>query len=404
MAYIPTVEHVKSLMSGDSKSSYVPNEAIVKKIMSESGVFGITPEVQSKAQQELGEGNFEMMKAIPKGAKDQFLQQLNALIGKDYQRSPLPPSNYPEYAETGEAVGNMIGGSPLVLGAASAGGALGGLPGAIAGGALMGFGVTRGDIPGRAIGALEGAAGGLATKLKLSEIVKSFSKKVNAKKVAEKIQTAHDIKKYNSEKLFNKVSREAEQRGINKVNVDNKLFDEAEEYLAKTKANNELIEKARTGDYKSVRKLQSDLRLKGEKAKQSDSIADNDLGEQMLELKNEINRSVESHFRNTGNNDLADTLNEAIASYRDLKKTYYSHNRIAKMVDPQVRLIPKNALSMLSEESVQMNRLRKAHPEIIEELQLAKTKEEVSNMIKKLSTPAKIAVPGLTGYLLGKNK
>jgi hypothetical protein len=336
--------------------------------------------------------------AVGKGAQAGFKKSLAGIKGEYYE-----PEIVPEGEGFAYGLGEMLGQAPL-YGAiaapiAASGGALGApIIGGLLGGAVAGAATTPGDVPGRALGAAMGAIPAAIPGLKLPNVIKTLMTKSNPEKVAKQIQTAHDIQKYDASKLFNKVTREAENRGISTVDMDKDLINQAMDYLPNTKASRDLINKARTGDYSSVRKLQSDLRARGEKRLQSDLAAERDIGENMLELRNDINKSVERHFENTGNKDLADILQDATSKYRDLKKTYYSHNRIAKLVDPEERLIPRDVLKLLSEDSAKMRRLRTEHPEITDEIELVKDKERIADLMRKLKGPALVG----GGYLAGK--
>lgn len=187
--------------------------------------------------------------------------------------------------------------------------------------------------------------------------------------------------------ILNSIEQEVYKKGISKIAIDNDLIEQAKDYLPKTKANKTLIEKAQTGDYASLRKLQADLRVKGEKALGSDLVAENDLGAEILDLRHDINRSIHDHLVQTGNENLANKLNDAIKSYKNIKDTYFSSPGLARVFGESQK-IPKNVLSFLTEDSTEMNAFKAAHPEIEKILSKAlKSKKRR----KTLTTALKIA-------------
>lgn len=196
-------------------------------------------------------------------------------------------------------------------------------------------------------------------------------------------------------KIFDHVDKEVEARGISKVTIDRELIDQARELLSKTLANKKLFEKANKGDFEALRKVQGDLRNKGEKGLSSDDLANNDLGELMLETRDEINGSIQKHLENTGHHDLAKALNKARKDYRQLQQTYHSTNKLSKTFGKD-QLVPHDPITLLREESTQMNRFMEAHPELEKALAKALTHKK---KMKKLGTIGKIGatVGGIKG-------
>lgn len=203
-------------------------------------------------------------------------------------------------------------------------------------------------------------------------------------------------------KVFDKVEQEVEQRGISKVPIDKDLIKTAKSLLADTDANRELIKLAKTGDYKALRKLQADLRVKGEKALSSILKAENDKGEKILEVRDKVNKSIQGHFEDTGHKDLAKDLNQARGDYKDIQKTYFSSPALAKVFGKSQK-IPKNPKTLLTEESAEMKKFFEAHPE------LEKMTDKFLNhegKMKALKTVLGVlgigGTAGVTGHVLGK--
>jgi hypothetical protein len=196
-------------------------------------------------------------------------------------------------------------------------------------------------------------------------------------------------------KIFDHVEKEVKARGISKVPIDSKLIDQARGLLSKTLANKKLFEKAKKGDFDALRKLQGDLRNKGEKGLSSDELSNNDLGELMLETRDEINGSIQNHLNNKGHKDLAEALNKARKDYRKLQQTYHSTNKLSKTFGKD-QLVPDNPITLLREESTQMKRFMEAHPELEKSLAKALTHKK---KMKRLGTVGKIGatVAGIKG-------
>lgn len=166
-------------------------------------------------------------------------------------------------------------------------------------------------------------------------------------------------------KIFDTVEKEVEAKGISKIPVDKDVIKQAETFLAKTPANKELIKRARTGDYKALRSLQADLRVKGEKALSSALSAENTMGEEILATRDQVNQSIQKHLENTGYEDLAKLLNKARNEYKSIQQTYFSTPELAKVFGKSQR-IPKNPATLLTEDSTEMAKFFKEHPEMKE--------------------------------------
>ena len=275
------------------------------------------------------------------------------------------------------------------------------LAGAAGTGALAG---TQYVPPGEDRGAnvLEGATVGalVPAAFTLPKIAKTLIKKVDPKGWVSGIQKTHDVAQAQASDIFNFVKDEAKQRGVSKVDIEPGVIDEAASTLAKTRSNKKLIEDAKSGDYDALHSLQADLGKTARQNISSDSYADRNLGFEMLDTRDKINESIRDRFKEYGHEDLAKLLDAASDKWKKLKQTYYEHPTIAKMVSPKSRKVPKNIEAALSEESVPMQKLLDAHPEIAEGLKLTSEKKKIMKVLK-----LGLSATGLggTGSLLGKS-
>jgi len=251
----------------------------------------------------------------------------------------------------------------------------------VAGGFLLPGMKFAEEIPGVQKGGqlISNALGGLNNKLNPLQNV--FSK-LAPEDIAKTVQQNHDAMKTSASDLFNNVADQAKARGINTIPVDKNVIDNIAAYLPKTRAVQSLMDKANSGDYASVRKLQSELWNRGTKKTSSVLSSDKDAGEEMLDLRDKVNEGISKHFKDTGNEDLGNTLDQARSQWANLKNTYYSHPTIAKLVDPNIRKIPKNIANVFSENSVPMERVRQSNPSIVPGMQEIANKQ---NAMKNLS-------------------
>ena len=277
-----------------------------------------------------------------------------------------------------------------------------GLPGVIGSGL---YGATQAEPDNRfkeglisGLGALGGNLLGSTIK-GAGSLINQLRGKLSPSSIAKIAQDSHDLMKKNAEKIFSGVSKNASDRGIDTVPINKNIIDEAKDFLPNTRANKKLLDKAETGNYDALRDLQSDLGKRGFKRKSSDLAAENDEGEEMLDTREKINEAISNHFRNTGNNDLANELDKGRKLYSNFKDIYYSRPSLAKMVNEDLRLVPKNTASIFNENSIPMERFRQAHPEIKNSLSQLKT----LNNLKKLGIGTGVT-GGLGGLLYGYNE
>jgi hypothetical protein len=380
-----------------------------------SNIFKLSPDQLKKALSDYSETKKNMpsyLGQIGTGLKEGYLTGANAVIGRDYKPSPDPEE---KSLKEGRGIGNFLGrvgaGATAAIPVAMTGGAAGfPIAGAALGGAVGGYATTPGSVPGRVIGALEGAIPYGASKIPFGKIMNAAFTKLKPKELTKSLQKGHDVLEKESEKIFKNVGEELTKRGSNIIKVDNALIDKAAGFMGNTKAAKSLIEKARSGDFSALRKLQSDLGERAAKAKRSPLTSENDMGKEMMEVRKEVNDLIHSHVEKSGHKDLSADLRKARDIFHHMKELYYKIPAIRKMVEKGVREVPdeKSILRVLGKDSEKMKRLRDFHPEIQEQLDLAKDKADLLPLLKKLGWASGIGgSAGLGGalaaYLSGKS-
>lgn len=229
------------------------------------------------------------------------------------------------------------------------------------------------------------------------EVMKTMYSKVEPGKAVEAVQKGHDILHEGAASKFQNIENEVVKRKVPQATVYPEEIDEATKYLANTEANKKLIMDAKKGDYKALHQLQSDLGKEAEALKLSDTFAERNLGKEMIDQRKKINDIIKNNLEYHGHKDLVEQLLEANKLFSKKHDIYYDQKTIAKMVNPKTRKIPKNPLNVFEENSVQMNKLKKEHPEIEEQLNLSKSKKDISNKLKKYKKRGIIGGTALTG-------
>lgn len=168
------------------------------------------------------------------------------------------------------------------------------------------------------------------------------------------------------------------------IRLNSKLIDSAEDYLAKTKANKNLIKEARKGDYKSVFKLQSDLGKRGESFASKNTQAEIDRGSEIFDLRDSIIDGMKTHYDYLGHPEVSKNLTEGRKRYADFADLFLKNPTVSKLVGKE-KIVPKNLLGKLESDTAYFDKLRKAIPEIEDMLKLKKDKKTLSNATKRIS-------------------
>ena len=198
-------------------------------------------------------------------------------------------------------------------------------------------------------------------------------------------------------KAFDTVESEIDKRGVGKIPVSKDVISQAESLLEKTPEAKDLIARAKTGDFKALRELQADLREIGESALSNKLTTERKVGKEALSTRKQINESIENHLNDTGHKDLAQLLQESKEGYANLQNTYFSNAALTKVFGKSQK-VPKNPITLLSEESTEMNRFMKAHPELKDALGKALKHENRKKLRKDLGRGALKVGAGILGY------
>lgn len=204
----------------------------------------------------------------------------------------------------------------------------------------------------------------------LQESIRTTQSKVNA--LTEK-----------SGKIFDHIEDTLEKEGKNVISVDKDLIEKAKSMLS-NKFNN-IIEQAKTGDYKALRKLQSSLGAKERKGLASKNLGDIDQAENIGVVRDAINETIQKHLETNGFEDLAKALNKNRNDYAQIQKTYFSTPQLAKVFGKSQK-VPKNPKTLLTEESVEMKRFMSNHPEVKEALTKALKHDKKMKRLKSVGS------------------
>lgn len=247
--------------------------------------------------------------------------------------------------------------------------------------------------------------GGKLLSKAASPITNAFSK-ASPQKLGKMIQDSHDTLKSAAENMFEHVGEEAKKRGADIIPGVEKFGAEAAQYFPNTRNVKKLLEKVGTGSYDALRKLQADLFQRGTSAGKSVLQHERDAGAEMMDLRDRVNETISSHLKNTGNEDLSKILNEARSKYAELKKTYFGSkvpNAIKNMVHSESREIPKNIFNTLTRDSVPINRIKAANPDIELTLKDLIKKQNALTRLKYIGGAAATGVGAADLYHHGKN-
>ncbi len=222
----------------------------------------------------------------------------------------------------------------------------------------------------------------------------------------------HDELEKRASDAYDYVSNEVGNRGISRIpmttkymtpgkNLSKEFIEGLQQYLPNSRQNQNLIKEATKGNYNALRKLQTDMYTRGKKNLTSNFEADRLRGSEMLEKRQDINDAIHEHLNTSGHEDLGNILNNANQDWRTLKDVYYNDNMknsLVKMFDKNVRRVPKNLSTLLSEESIPMNKLREFHPGLDKQI----AGNQANKQLRKIATKYGLG-PAVVGYEIGKN-
>jgi hypothetical protein len=235
----------------------------------------------------------------------------------------------------------------------------------------------------RELGAVLGGGLGAA-----SEIVPSISGKITGVFKKENpysiIQKGYDEKESAISSIFDETLKTAEKEGINKIDLPKGILNQVKKLGPSTEKFANFVDKAKEGDIRALRKLQTELWKRAQKYKSSDLGSENDFGDLLIEQRDRINNAISDSLIKSKRPDLAEDINGAMGDWRNLMETYHSHPTISKLVGPSRKMPSTN--TALKEISTEMNRIRQQHPEINKFLE----DKRKMDMLKKALTIAGI--------------
>lgn len=223
----------------------------------------------------------------------------------------------------------------------------------------------------------------LTRKFKTPDLGKSI-KETQAKVTAEDTKLG---------KSFDKIENEFEKRNIPPVKIDKQIIEDAKRFLDKSDETKALISKAMKGDYKALRDIQSDLRVVNQKGLESDLSSERNKAKEAGSVRNKLNNSITEHLENTGHKDLADLLEDTKAGYKNIQETYFSSPALARVFGKSQK-VPKNPMTLLTEDSAEMNKFKAAHPEVVKALGKALSHKQKMKILKGIGA---IVTAGATG-------
>lgn len=205
------------------------------------------------------------------------------------------------------------------------------------------------------------------------------------------IQKAYDVKEKGLSDIFSNVSKEANQANI-KIDLPRNLINEIKKSGPKTDKFNTFVDKSKSGDYDSLRKLQSELFTRGKSYSRSQLASENDFGAHLFEQRAKLNDAIIKSLEKSGRKDLAEKLTEAKHGWKNLEDLYHSNPTISKLVGDE-REVPFT-FTPLRKESKYMKKLKEEHPEIQKKLKFIRRSKQVGALLSGI---------GLKKYISGKN-
>ena len=306
----------------------------------------------------------------------------------------------------GSLAGNITAAAPIVAGSVAA------LPEMAIAAPLLGAGLAggleqKGGLGERALSAIEDVAftgAGLAAK-PLSRLTKASFITPTSEDVGKVLMKNYGAAKNYATGLLQQAGKEAKELGIDVLKtgkgtpLDKSFWSELAPKVEKTEAVRDLVKNAKSGNYESLRKLQSYLGNRARKLNASQNIAEQDMGKVVSQQRDKINNYIEQHFNKSGVESIAQKIREGMGKYRELMETY-SDPLVMKAIGPNKK-ISKSLLERTMESSESMRKLRSANPELQPLHQIIKDK----GTLKKLERAGK----GVFGFellrsLYGGNK
>lgn len=199
------------------------------------------------------------------------------------------------------------------------------------------------------------------------------------------IQKAYDVKEKELSNIFSNVSKEANRENI-KIDLPKNLINEIKKTGPKTDRFNNFVDKAKSGDYDALRKVQSELFARGKNYSKSHLASENDFGAHLFEQRAKLNNAIIKSLEEAGRPDLAEQLTKAREGWRNLEETYHANPIISKLVGEE-REVPFT-FGALRKESSFIKNLKNEHPEIQRKLNNIRRAKQVSTALAGLGLKA----------------
>lgn len=233
-------------------------------------------------------------------------------------------------------------------------------------------------------GALGASIGGIGAAIPESiDAIKSLTSSFTPRHAADLLQKQYNATDEALSSAFKHVGKIAEEEGVSKIPLNKKILSDIKEVGPKTGTFEKFVDKAKSGNYQDLRRLQTELFKRGNKANSSPLLSEQDVGARLHELRDKINEGISSHFEKKGKPELAQQLQEAMGGYKNLMRTYHSEPTISKVVGEEKK-VPKSLNKKLLEDSAAMDRIRSEHPELTEKLMAQSHKDKQKALVKAL--------------------
>jgi len=222
-----------------------------------------------------------------------------------------------------------------------------------------------------------------------------------------KMLKGHDTLDYQSKALYKEANRLANTKDLKPIKIQDKILDVAEKHLEPDADYLNLIKKAKDGDYDALHKVQSDMGKKATSiySNPNSNYADREKADALVKARNLLNDQMQERIIQQGHHDLAAIRGQASKLYADKMQTYFNKNlkpTVRNIFTEGKRLRPGQTdldlLKPFMERSDAMEALLGQHPEMREEVELARAKQAAINKLRPFMKAAKAT--GLGGGVL----
>lgn len=309
----------------------------------------------------------------------------------------------------GEIAGSMASGGPLFKGLMK-GAEAARLPGIVSkplAGAITGSALSP-EMPywGALIGAAAPAAGKVA-KYTSENLLPSLNALRKGQKPVEAFNAMlkrHDTLADTAKQLYAETTKLAQERNLSPFRVQDDIFEPVETYFSKTPENKELIANAKKGNYKALNQLQIDMgkEVRFILGKKVVSQAELNQARELQSARERLNKSLRSQLAEQGHADIASIKQNADRLYAHKLNTYYNKNlkpTVRNVFAEGKRLRPGQTdldlIKPFMERSGAMDEFLAHHPEMLEEVTIARNKAIAKDKLKPFANVVKTA--GLGG-------